>query len=213
VDGISSFIDRLYSFVKQDGSIDEELVNKAYTENGFVKELGNQQGIYNRNTIESMTLGLNGKKLHAVSQNNSISHIVNALNTRDPNNPLVHTLMKFGYNLDTSDGFSSGSIIMKMINDNVPFNINTHIYVGSKTDNRGDGGTEYKNEPLVDDYMAKMAMTQQGFLIFPTLADKGTWMCLSGIELPGMKYSKSGVIENIPTIMWRNGEAYIRPSN
>lgn len=213
VDGISSFIDRLYSFVKQDGSIDEELVNKAYTENGFVKELGNQQGIYNRNTIESMTLGLNGKKLHAVSQNNSISYIVNALNTRDPNNPLVHTLMKFGYNLDTSDGFSSGSIIMKMINDNVPFNINTHIYVGSKTDNRGDGGTEYKNEPLVDDYTAKMAMTQQGFLIFPTLADKGTWMCLSGIELPGMKYSKSGIIENIPTIMWRNGEAYIRPSN
>ena len=213
VDGISSFIDRLYSFVKQDGSIDEELVNNAYTENGFVKELGNQQGIYNRNTIESMTLGLNGKKLHAVSQNNSISHIVNALNTRDPNNSLVHTLMKFGYNLDTSDGFSSGSIIMKMINDNVPFNINTHIYVGSKTDNRGDGGTEYKNEPIVDDYMAKMAMIQQGFLVFPTLADKGTWMCLSGVELPGMKYSKSGVIENIPTIMWRNGEAYIRPSN
>ena len=213
VDGIGSFIDRLYKFVGQDGSIDEKLINNAYTENGFVKELGNQQGIYNRNTIESMTLGLNGKKLHAVSQNNSISHIVNALNTRDPNNPLVHTLMKFGYNLDTSDGFSSGSIIMKMINDNVPFNINTHIYVGSKTDNRGDGGTEYKKEPIVDDYTAKMAMIQQGFLIFPTLADKGTWMCLSGIELPGMKYSKSGIIDNIPTIMWHNKEAYIRPSN
>lgn len=213
VDGIGSFIDRLYKFVGQDGSIDEKLINNAYTENGFVKELGNQQGIYNRNTVESMALGLNGKKLHTVSQNNSISHIVNALNTRDPNNPLVHTLMKFGYNLDTSDGFSSGSIIMKMINDNVPFNIDTHIYIGSKTDNRGDGGTEYKNEPIVDDYVAKMAMTQQGFLIFPTLADKGTWMCLSGIELPGMKYSKSGIIENIPTIMWHNKEAYIRPSN
>lgn len=213
VDGIGSFIDRLYKFVGQDGSIDEKLINNAYTENGFVKELGNQQGIYNRNTVESMALGLNGKKLHAVSQNNSISHIVNALNTRDPNNPLVHTLMKFGYNLDTSDGFSSGSIIMKMINDNVPFNIDTHIYIGSKTDNRGDGGTEYKNEPIVDDYVAKMAMTQQGFLIFPTLADKGTWMCLSGIELPGMKYSKSGIVENIPTIMWHNKEAYIRPSN
>lgn len=213
VDGIGSFIDRLYKFVGQDGSIDEKLINNAYTENGFVKELGNQQGIYNRNTVESMALGLNGKKLHTVSQNNSISHIVNALNTRDPNNPLVHTLMKFGYNLDTSDGFSSGSIIMKMINDNVPFNIDTHIYIGSKTDNRGDGGTEYKNEPIVDDYVAKMAMTQQGFLIFPTLADKGTWMCLSGIELPGMKYSKSGIVENIPTIMWYNKEAYIRPSN
>lgn len=214
VDGIGSFIDRLYKFVGQDGSIDEKLINNAYTENGFVKELGNQQGIYNRNTIESMTLGLNGKKLHAVSQNNSISHIVNALNTRDPNNPLVHTLTKFGYNLDTSGDFFSGSIILKKLLDKKSsFNINTHIYVGSKTDNRGDGGTEYKKEPIVDDYTAKMAMIQQGFLIFPTLADKGTWMCLSGIELPGMKYSKSGIIENIPTIMWHNKEAYIRPSN
>lgn len=214
VDGIGSFIDRLYKFVGQDGSIDEKLINNAYTENGFVKELGNQQGIYNRNTIESMTLGLNGKKLHAVSQNNSISHIVNALNTRDPNNPLVHTLTKFGYNLDMSGDFFSGSIILKKLLDKrSSFNITTHIYVGSKTDNRGDGGTEYKNEPIVDDYTAKMAMTQQGFLIFPTLADKGTWMCLSGIELPGMKYSKSGIVENIPTIMWHNKEAYIRPSN
>lgn len=214
VDGIGSFIDRLYKFVGQDGSIDEKLINNAYTENGFVKELGNQQGIYNRNTIESMTLGLNGKKLHAVSQNNSISHIVNALNTRDPNNPLVHTLTKFGYNLDMSGDFFSGSIILKKLLDKrSSFNITTHIYVGSKTDNRGDGGTEYKNEPIVDDYIAKMAMTQQGFLIFPTLADKGTWMCLSGIELPGMKYSKSGIVENIPTIMWHNKEAYIRPSN
>lgn len=214
VDGIGSFIDRLYKFVGQDGSIDEKLINNAYTENGFVKELGNQQGVYNRNTIESMTLGLNGKKLHAVSQNNSISHIVNALNTRDPNNPLVHTLTKFGYNLDMSGDFFSGSIILKKLLDKKSsFNINTHIYVGSKTDNRGDGGTEYKKEPIVDDYTAKMAMIQQGFLIFPTLADKGTWMCLSGIELPGMKYSKSGIIENIPTIMWHNKEAYIRPSN
>lgn len=214
VDGIGSFIDRLYKFVGQDGSIDEKLINNAYTENGFVKELGNQQGIYNRNTIESMTLGLNGKKLHAVSQNNSISHIVNALNTRDPNNPLVHTLTKFGYNLDMSGDFFSGSIILKKLLDKrSSFNITTHIYVGSKTDNRGDGGTEYKKEPIVDDYTAKMAMIQQGFLIFPTLADKGTWMCLSGIELPGMKYSKSGIIENIPTIMWHNKEAYIRPSN
>lgn len=214
VDGIGSFIDRLYKFVGQDGSIDEKLINNAYTENGFVKELGNQQGVYNRNTIESMTLGLNGKKLHAVSQNNSISHIVNALNTRDPNNPLVHTLTKFGYNLDMSGDFFSGSIILKKLLDKrSSFNITTHIYVGSKTDNRGDGGTEYKNEPIVDDYTAKMAMTQQGFLIFPTLADKGTWMCLSGIELPGMKYSKSGIVENIPTIMWHNKEAYIRPSN
>lgn len=209
---ISTFVDRLYSFVDVRGNIDEDVLNKAYTENGFVKELGNQQGIYNRNTIEAMALGLNGKKLHAVSQNNSISHIVNALNTNDKNNPIVRTLMKFGYNITNTSGFDSGSIILKNIN-NGKCNISTHIYVGSKTDNRGDGGTEYKQEPMVDDYMAKMAMTQQGYLIFPTLADKGTWMCLSGIQLPGMIYNESGDVTNIPTFMWYGTTPYIRPNN
>ena len=209
---ISTFIDRLYSFVDVRGNINEDILNKAYTDNGFVKELGNQQGIYNRNTIEAMALGLNGKKLHAVSQNNSISHIVNALNTNDKNNPIVRTLMKFGYNITNTSGFDSGSIILKNIN-NGKCNISTHIYVGSKTDNRGDGGTEYKQEPIVDDYMAKIAMTQQGYLVFPTLADKGTWMCLSGIQLPGMIYNESGDVANIPTFMWYGTTPYIRPNN
>lgn len=209
---ISTFIDRLYNFVDIKGNINEDVLNEAYTDNGFVKELGNQQGIYNRNTIEAMALGLNGKKLHAVSQNNSISHIVNALNTNDKNNPIVRTLMKFGYNITNTSGFDSGSIILKNIN-NGKCNISTHIYVGSKTDNRGDGGTEYKQEPIVDDYMAKIAMTQQGYLVFPTLADKGTWMCLSGIELPGMVYNESGDVTNVPTFMWYGTTPYIRPNN
>ena len=209
---ISTFIDRLYNFVDVKGNINEDVLNNAYTDNGFVKELGNQQGIYNRNTIEAMALGLNGKKLHAVSQNNSISHIVNALNTNDKNNPIVRRLMKFGYNITNTSGFDSGSIILKNIN-NGKCNISTHIYVGSKTDNRGDGGTEYKQEPIVDDYMAKIAMTQQGYLVFPTLADKGTWMCLSGIELPGMVYNESGDVTNVPTIMWNGSTPYIRPDN
>lgn len=209
---ISTFIDRLYNFVDVKGNINEDVLNKAYTDNGFVKELGNQQGIYNRNTIEAMALGLNGKKLHAVSQNNSISHIVNALNTNDKNNPIVRRLMKFGYNITNISGFDSGSIILKNIN-NGKCNISTHIYVGSKTDNKGDGGTEYKQEPIADDYMAKMAMTQQGYLIFPTLADKGTWMCLSGIQLPGIVYNESGDVTNVPTIMWYGTTPYIRPNN
>lgn len=213
VDNINSFINRLYEFVNKNGDINTDVINEGYTNIGFVKELGNQFGIYRRNTIESMALGLNGKKLHAVSQNNSISHIVNALNTRDENNPLVHTLMKFGYNITDVNGFDSGSIILKMIRNKQQFNINTHIYIGSKTDNKGDGGTEYKQEPIVDDYMAKMAMIQQDYLIFPTLADKGTWMCLSGIKLPGMRYSSTGGVTNVPTFMWYNGKPYIRPSN
>jgi len=66
-----------------------------------------------------------------------------------------------------------------------------HTYIGFKTDNRGDMGTEYLDEATVDDYMAKLTMLQKGYLIFPTLSDKGTYVIISfddksGVKIPGM---------------------------
>jgi len=58
-------------------------------------------------------------------------------------------------------------------------------------------------------------------LIFPTLADKGTWMCLDGVKLPGMEFietvdeygNKTQTVKNVPTIMWIGNTPYIRPSD
>jgi hypothetical protein len=39
-------------------------------------------------------------------------------------------------------------------------NIQAHTYIGFKTDNYGDGGSEYKESAEIEDYMAKFAMLQ-----------------------------------------------------
>ena len=99
VSQITTFIDLLNSFVNPDGSVNQQNVLKGYVNNGFVKELGNMQGAYNRITISNMAQGLGGKRYFSISQNNSITAIVDALNTNDPNNPLIQRLNRFGYNI------------------------------------------------------------------------------------------------------------------
>ena len=59
-----------------------------------------------------MAQGLGGKRYFSISQNNSISTIVDAINTNDINNPTLHTLTKFGYNVTENNGFPMGSIIL-----------------------------------------------------------------------------------------------------
>lgn len=221
VSQITTFIDLIRSFVSKEGVINQRNVNEGYVKNGFVKELGNKQGAYNRITINNMAQGLGGKRYFSISQNNSISTIVDAINTNDINNPTLHTLTKFGYNVTENNGFPMGSIILSQLLNNQKNALRVYTYLGLKTDNKGDNGTEYKAESEIDDYVTKMAMLQQGILIFPTLADKGTWMCIDGVKIPGMKFTeqvdehgnKRCAAINVPKVQWIGDDAYIRPSD
>lgn len=221
VSQITTFIDLIRSFVSKEGVINQRNVNEGYVKNGFVKELGNKQGAYNRITINNMAQGLGGKRYFSISQNNSISTIVDAINTNDINNPTLHTLTKFGYNVTENNGFPMGSIILSQLLNNQKNALRVYTYLGLKTDNKGDNGTEYKAESEIDDYVTKMAMLQQGILIFPTLADKGTWMCIDGVKIPGMKFTeqvdeygnKRCAAINVPKVQWIGNDAYIRPSD
>lgn len=221
VSQITTFIDLIRSFVSKEGVINQRIVNEGYVKNGFVKELGNKQGAYNRITINNMAQGLGGKRYFSISQNNSISTIVDAINTNDINNPTLHTLTKFGYNVTENNGFPMGSIILSQLLNNQKNALRVYTYLGLKTDNKGDNGTEYKAESEIDDYVTKMAMLQQGILIFPTLADKGTWMCIDGVKIPGMKFTeqvdeygnKRCAAINVPKVQWIGNNAYIRPSD
>ncbi len=38
--------------------------------------------------------------------------------------------------------------------------LRVYTYLGLKTDNKNDTGTEYKKESQIDDYVTKMAMLQ-----------------------------------------------------
>ena len=224
---IYPFLSQLEQFISKSGVVNKKLISKGYTNTGFVKELGNALGSYNRLQVQQMSLGLNGKKLYPVSQNSSISYIVSQLNTLNPENDLIHTLMNYNYVYDDSDGFPKGSILLKQILDknNKP-HFNLYTYIGFKTDNRGDSGVEYSEQPTIDDYVAKMAMLQNGYWVSSTLADKGTWVFMDGVKIPGMEFKQKELknendevigttvaIDGIPTIQYVNNQYLIRPSN
>lgn len=220
---IDSFVSLLNQVVNQDGSIREEIINKEFPQNAFIKQLANWQGIYNRITVQNMALGLNGKQLFSISQNSSISHMIDAINSGDLNNEVIKTLTKFNYNV-SGGKIPIGSIILKAIKNkdwSIIGKIRAHTYIGMKTDNFGDNGSEYTDSAEIDDYISKLTMLQEGYMLFPTLADKGTWVVLSGVKIPGMRLIsqrkenklQSVKCENPVQVTFVEGKPYIMPSD
>ena len=61
VQSIDSFVSYLNSAVDSNGSINQRVISTGFAKLGFIKQLGNWQGAYNRITVQNMALGLDGK--------------------------------------------------------------------------------------------------------------------------------------------------------
>lgn len=190
---MSTFLDTLNSYVFPNGKVNTKKVEEGYVNLSFVKELGVWQGKTNRMRTQQQVLGLDGKKLYSVSQNNTISQTVDVLNKNDQNDSTLSTIMNFSYNLMSRNGQNVGSILLRALKSNRDFRIVANTYIGFRTDNNGDYGTPYTEEQEQEDYIAKMTMLQNDTIIFPTLADKGTWMCLSLFDNDGTNKGRQSV--------------------
>ena len=224
---ILSFINELSKAVQTNGVINKQSIDNIF-KTGFVSELGNAAGAYLKLTTDKMSNGMDGTKLYNESQNNSITNTVENLNSNDKDNAVIKTILQYSYNLSTENNAPIGSIVAKMLYNNSNVNIGVSTPIGFRTDNRGDTGSKYSNLAEAEDYINKFAMTQAGYCIFPTLADKGTYMVLNGIPIPGMQFGVNSqgqyTVNDAPTIEymfdngWRPGMPiedmfYLRPSN
>lgn len=190
VSNISSFIDAVGKVVQTNGYTTQKAIDEIF-KTGFVSELGNWAGAYMKITTDKMSNGMDGTKLYNESQNNSISNTTENLNSHDKNNMVVKTILQSSYNIMNNNGVNMGSIVAKQLQNGEDFNISTYTPIGFKSDNRGDNGSKYSNLAEAEDYINKFAMLQNGYCIFPTLADKGTYMVLGGINIPGMEFGQS----------------------
>lgn len=190
VSNINSFIDAVGKVVQTDGYTTQKAIDEIF-KTGFVSELGNWAGAYMKITTDKMSNGMDGTKLYNESQNNSISNTTENLNSHDKNNMVVRTILQSSYNIMNNNGVNMGSIVAKQLQNGEDFNISIYTPIGFKSDNRGDNGSKYSNLAEAEDYINKFAMLQNGYCIFPTLADKGTYMVLGGINIPGMEFWQS----------------------
>lgn len=224
---ILNFINELSSAVQIPGQVKKDAIDRIF-KTGFVSELGNWAGAYLKLTTDKMSNGMDGTKLYNESQNNSVTNTVENLNSMDKENAVIKSIMQYDYNISTENGVAIGSIVAKMIHNDQKLNIGVYTPIGFRSDNRGDTGSKYSNLAEAEDYINKFAMAQAGYCVFPTLADKGTYMVIDGVPIPGMTYSTDSngayVIKGEPTIeyMFDNGWTpdmpledmfYLRPNN
>lgn len=189
VSNINSFIDAVGNVVQTNGYTTQKAIDEVF-KTGFVSELGNWAGAYMKITTDKMSNGMDGTKLYNESQNNSISNTTENLNSHDKNNMVVRTILQSSYNIMNNNGVNMGSIVAKQLQNGEDFNISIYTPIGFKSDNRGDNGSKYSNLAEAEDYINKFAMLQNGYCVFPTLADKGTYMVLGGINIPGMQFGQ-----------------------
>lgn len=221
LNSIDSFINTLSSVVDKNGNIDQKLVLNMYPTNGFISMLAKYKSMRNRNVISKQALSFDGKKLFTISQNNAISHITQALNSNDPEDPTLKVTLGFDYNVVNTDGINRGSMILKKILNQKDLELKLHTYIGFKTDNFNDNGSAYNDQTTVQDYMAKLSMLQQNYFVFPTLSDKSTYVVMSGLTLPGMQFyngndengNKTVQASNYGSMMKVGDEYFIRPSD
>lgn len=226
-------INQLFSFLNtlilSDLSINSN--KDSFKSCGFVVDLAYWYGAYKKITTDNAILGLDGKTLNTMTQNNTISALTSIYNTCYFNNPTIQTLSQFNYCVDTvenEDGSISniGSIIMKQMIEadqqkaNKPHFV-TSTPIGSKSTNRGVESSAYKEQAAIDDYMSKYGMLRAGYMLFPVFSDKSTWYVLSGVKIPGIdtkiiasEGSKTIVMNNTPSIIfYGDRDAVIRPSD
>lgn len=221
LNSIDSFINTLSSVVDKNGNIDQKLVLNMYPTNGFISMLAKYKSMRNRNVVSKQALSFDGKKLFTISQNNAISHITQALNSNDPENPTLKVTLGFDYNVVNTDGINRGSMILKKILNQKDLELKLHTYIGFKTDNFNDNGSAYNDQTTVQDYMAKLSMLQQNYFVFPTLSDKSTYVVMSGLTLPGMQFyngndengNKTVQAFNYGSMIKVGDEYFIRPSD
>ena len=213
---INNFIEAVGKVVQMNGFTTQKNVDAIF-KTGFVSELGNWAGAYMKITTDKMSNGMDGTKLYNESQNNSISNTTENLNSHDKNNMVVKIILQSSYNIMNNNGVNMGSIVAKQLQNGEDFNISIYTPIGFKSDNRGDNGSKYSNLAEAEDYINKFAMLQNGYCIFPTLADKGTYMVLGGINIPGMEFGQSNdglyTISGAPKMVFLDSTHYYLQPN
>jgi len=109
---------------------------------------------------------------------------------------VVKDMMRYGYCWSVRNGKQIGSIIIRHFTDaeGVSGKIKLYTHGGVRLNTDHTGGVAYNKITQREDWIAKAAILQKGYIIFPTLSDKSTWFYLGGVKVPGLNYNNLSAI-------------------
>ena len=180
-----------------------------YDRFAFTKNLATWVYNYRHNSDQLTVLGMGKNKFYLMSDNNYMSDVVHDLNMRNSDFvELTDGRDPFIYRKLEDDAFGGkhfiGSYVLDQLSNNPNLRIGLHNFIGFRTDNKDDIGSDYFDISHTEDYISKLCILESGGIIMPTLSDKKSWTFISGIKLPGIDYLKmyapNGTILSVPEI-------------
>ena len=155
-----------------------DVLKRAFS-TGFIKELANRQNEYLLRTRNLMTVAAHNNQYYIVSERNYVNDIAETINTNDENDQYIQMVKE--------DAFASGSVIAEMLGRGELPGIKVSTFVGMKTRNPGDTGRDYFDIELTEDFIAKLELLHEGYMLSPTTSDKKSYHVLENVPLVGMK--------------------------
>lgn len=180
-----------------------------YDRFAFTKNLATWVYNYRHNSDQLTVLGTGKNKFYLMSDNNYMSDVVHDLNMRNSDFvELTDGRDPFIYRRLEDDAFGGkhfiGSYVLDQLSNNPNLRIGLHNFIGFRTDNKDDIGSDYFDISHTEDCISKLCILESGGIIMPTLSDKKSWTFVSGIKLPGIDYLKmyapNGTILSVPEI-------------
>lgn len=177
VDGIVSNIGN--SEVTPSGSKYERAIDEAlsdYAADSHIGTLAVAWSAVHPSSQEFSVKDANGNRLYPINLNNYISDRVRAMNDR--RSGYIERMQKASYCQHSVIADAAKAVKTKDPKSKIKLN----TFVGIRDANVARGA-DYFGITAAEDYIAKLCMTEDDQIIFPTMADKKTWNSLSSSNI------------------------------
>ena len=159
-------------------------ISRYYDDSKFLGRLSETYGMTHPNSDELSVLSTDGKLLYPISDHNYLTDMVQNLD----NDPVtVEALTKVLYNTgnNANPNYFKGSYLLTNLYNNPTTSgkIGVETLVYFKEQGSGDKGRKYTEISPLEDYIAKMTLTQKGRIILPTMGDSQTYNTLHGTAI------------------------------
>lgn len=154
---------------------------ELFVRSSIVVDLAKQYAKIHPSPEESSVLGANGAVLFETSQNCYLTDQVRWLNQDDNT---ISKLKQVVYNYG-ENGFGSHvlNILDSARRNGEKIKLNVKTFINFVEESSGDKGRDYVSITPLEDYVAKMSLVRNDYIIAPTLADKKTYFVIQGIPL------------------------------
>lgn len=159
-------------------------ISRYYDDSKFLGRLSETYGMTHPNSDELSVLSTDGKLLYPISDHNYLTDMVQNLDN-DP--ATVEALTKVLYNTgnNANPNYFKGSYLLTNLYNNPTASgkIGVETLVYFKEQGGGDKGRKYTEISPLEDYIAKMTLTQKGRIVLPTMGDSQTYNTLYGTAI------------------------------